>query len=94
MSRLRKLAAEDIDGYFKGLGFSVVDTGGNCQAYEYRRPNGSYIWITDDSGISLPKSNDGGLIVSYYDENDVEEGTFNYSNLDKLKLDLPSVMKQ
>ncbi len=47
----------------KDYGFEAVDTGGGCKALtKVVADDGSYLCITDSSGIAIPESADGAVI--------------------------------
>lgn len=92
MRRLKKLSKDDMASYFDELGFSAMNMGGNCKAYMHFLSDG-YMLITDNSGIDLPRNKDEEILVGYYDKNDEETASYTYLNFEKLKEDMPDIIK-
>lgn len=50
-------------------GFEPAETGGACKALIKKLPNGDAIWLTDESGIAIPKDSNEAVFIGYFDSN-------------------------
>lgn len=92
MKRLLKKANNEINDYFKQLGFYEDMTGGNCEAFTYDLSNGDKLMVTAADGISLPSSEDEVVLISLLDDEGEEKGDKTYSSLKELKNDIKNIM--
>ena len=66
----------------KAAGYGVDSTGGGCVAWGKSFKDGSYLWITDDSGCCLGETPDENYLVGWYDAEGEELKDARADNLD------------
>lgn len=59
---------------FKALGFQLVQTGGNCTAFDLDLGDSKYVRVTHEGGIGVPETLEEECLVGFINEATGMEG--------------------
>jgi hypothetical protein len=68
-------------------GFKLVDTGGNCCAYQHTFADGSYVWLTDATGCGVSELSDNNFSIGLYSADGEEEASYSSAEDSPLTID-------